>query len=142
MWSIVLRRHVWEIWLKAQQQMLLQEGQRYVPSQNAVGETILVSRGDMGMLAKSFVMECVENLGAALESDEVFISQFNSTISYDAIKADKIVECGLDTTTAVDDVRLDTSTEEAQLDLGTSRIKSLEELELAVQDTAPEGTTS
>ena len=104
--------------------MSLQEGQRYLSPQNAEGETILV-RGDTGMLVKSCAMEYAEDLSVALESDEALISRFNSTISYDAITADMICECDLDVNAAADGVRLDTATEEAQLDLGTSRINTL-----------------
>ena len=136
-WSVVLRRHVREIRLKAQQQMSLQEGQRYLPSASPDGETILVTRGDTGMLAKSFAMECTEDLGVALESDEIPISRLDSTISYDNITAETTNKCDWDATTAGNAVRLDTANEEAQLDLGTGRIRTLEELGPVVRDQSP-----
>ena len=81
------------------------------------------------MLAKSFAMECTEGLGVALESDEVPISRLDSTISYDEITAETIKKCDWDSIPVGVEVRLDTANDEAQLDLETGRIRTLEELE-------------
>ena len=93
MWSLVLRKDVREIRLKAQKQMSLEQGQQYLRAESPEGETILVTRGDTGMLAKSFAMDCTEDLGVALESDAVPISRFDSSISYDTITAETIKIC-------------------------------------------------
>lgn len=126
MFSLVLRKDVREIRLKAQQQMSLEEGQRYLPAQNDEGETILVTRGDTGMLAKSFAMDCTEDLGVAIASDVVPISRFDSTISYDAITAETNKTCGFDQLPSADEMVVDDEVQEVHLDLMTGRMYSNE----------------
>jgi len=78
------------------------------------------------MLAKSFAMDCTEDLGVALESDVVPISSFDSTISYDAITAETNKKCGFDQPPSSDVVAVDEEVEEVQLDLVTGRMYSKE----------------
>jgi hypothetical protein len=84
-YSIVLRKHVREIRLGVQKQMSMLEGQSYLPVRNDLGEIVLTTRGDSGVLAKQFALDCKEDLGGQLESEDVPISQFSSTIAYNNI---------------------------------------------------------
>ena len=94
------------------------------------GETILVTRGDTGMLAKSFAMDCTEDLDVILESDEVPISRFDSTIAFDDITARTAESCGFDKPTVEDEAILDEAIEEVELDLATGRMYSKEGREI------------
>ena len=78
------------------------------------------------MLAKSFAMDCTEDLGVAMESDAVPISKFDSTISYDTITAETNKTCGFDQLPSADDIIVDDEVEEVQLDLATGRMYSRE----------------
>ena len=73
-----------------------------------------------------------------MESDEVPISRLDSTILYDNITAETIKKCNWDSMTVGDEVRLETANDEAQLDLATGRISTLEELEHVVRDQSSE----
>ena len=130
MWPLTLRKDVREIRLKAQKQMSLEEGQQYMRAESPDGETILVTRGDTGMLAKSFAMDCNEDLGVALESDEVPISRFDSTISFDTITATTAKNCGFDKPISGNETILDEAIEEVELDLVTGRMYSTEGCEV------------
>jgi hypothetical protein len=78
------------------------------------------------MLAKSFAMDCTEDLGVALESDAVPISRFDSTISYDTITAKTNKTCGFDQPPSADEVVVDDEVEDVRLDLATGRMYSKE----------------
>jgi len=56
------------------------EGQSYLPVRNDLGEIVLTTRGDSEVLDKQFALDCKEDLGGQLESEDVPISQFRQQL--------------------------------------------------------------
>ena len=111
-YSIVLRKHVREIRLGVQKQMSMLEGQSYLPVRNAAGEIVLTTRGDSGVLGKQFALNCNEDLGEELETEDVPISEFSSTIEYQRITADTVEKHQFATESPGDETLLDDALDE------------------------------
>ena len=83
-WNICMRKHAREIVLGVKKQQTVEEGKLYMTTRDEEGKTVLVARGDTGILGKQFAFISEEPLGPEPNSTlgDVRIKAMDSSITY------------------------------------------------------------